>query len=256
MIKEAIRKALALALVCVLFTASSCRRRKPGSEAVTPTDTSPISSEEVSSAYEPGHRFEPDDCLVREVSPGMTMDEVKAILGKPELEYNVDASEMVEAYIGMEYPGMTLSFDKDTDKKFRLSCIYIRDKSITLPNGLHAGNTLYEAVTAFDNPHNITFTEDSDFFDNTLYVYNTGHFIPGVFDPKWPDEPVQAGYCYDYRKGMAPLMYIYCDPPAWNGDRTAYRFTTYTIFFKTEPGDVTINQIDIEKRTELISKGE
>ena len=252
-----IKRITALALVCLLLTTSSCRKRKPGSEAVTPTEFAAVSSEEASSEYVQWHWFEPADCRVREVAPGMTVDEVKEILGNPELAYNVDADEMEEAYIGTEYPGMTLSFDKEPDKKFRLSCIYIRDESITLPNGLHVGNTLYEVVNAFDNPQNITFTEDREFFDNTLYVYNShSRFIPGIFNQEWPDEPVQAGYCSDYRKGMAPLMYIYCDSPVWNGDRTAYNFTTYTIYFKTEPGKVTINQIDIVKRTELISKGE
>ena len=255
--KKYLRQMLALALVFLMLTASSCgkrilrRRRLPSNH---------VSSEEnVSSEYVPGHWFEPDDCVVKGVKPGMTMDEAQKKLGKPEVSYNVEASEFLEAYLGMEYPGMTLSFDKDSDGEYRLSCIYIHEEGISLPNGIHVGNTLNEAINAFDNPQNISFKEDSKYSDEMLYIYQNSDFsnyIPGIFDPNWPDAPVQAAYCFDYRSDLSPLMYVYCDPPVWDRDKAGYSLTTYTLYIKNTPGEDRITQIDIEKRTKKLTQGD
>ena len=250
------RRFLALALVCGMLFASSCGKNVEKEKAVTPTDAADISSGEVSSEYVQGPWFGPDDCMVNGIQPGMTVKEVKELLGKPISEYKVSDDEIQGFYIGLEYPGMTLSFDPEENKEFRLSHIYLREDNISLPNGLHIGNTLNEVVNAFDNPHRIRFGSESDFSDDWNYVYSSSRFIPDCFDPDWPDEPVQKAYCSDYKDDIAPLVYIYCEPPVWNADRTAYRITNYTLYFRTTPGDVRVTQIDIVKTTKLLSKGE
>lgn len=254
--KTTIRRILALTAVCAMLLSSSCIPLLPKRKSVTPPDTDPASSAAVSSEYVQGHRFDPDDCKVNGIQPGMTLEEVKGFLGTPDYEYTVPASELFDEYIGLEYPGLTLSFDAENNNEYRLSHLYLREDNVSLPNGLHVGSTLYEAVNAFDNPKGITFKEDGKFLEKELYVYKGSELIPGIFNSEWPDEPVQMGYCFDSAGGMAPLMYVYCDPPVWNADRTEYSLTTYELFFRTNPGEDKIIQIDIVKRTETLREGE
>ena len=129
-----IKRITALALVCLLLTTSSCRKRKPGSEAVTPTEFAAVSSEEASSEYVQGHWFEPADCRVREVAPGMTVDEVKEILGNPELAYNVAATHCMRLSMPLTIRRTLPS--RRTENSLTIRCTFITATAVLSPEFL------------------------------------------------------------------------------------------------------------------------
>ena len=106
--REKFRRIFVFALVCGVLFASSCDKDEAKGKEVSPADTSAISSEEVSSEEEQGHYFLPEDCNCNLLRLGMTVEEVKSVLGEPvkQIKYTTSAS------IDFTYAGLDLGFVK------------------------------------------------------------------------------------------------------------------------------------------------
>lgn len=81
--RENIRIIISFALICGALFVSPCNKDDERGKEITPTDTSAVSSEEVSSVEENGCRLTLEDYTVMGVSLGMTPEEVSAVLGNP-----------------------------------------------------------------------------------------------------------------------------------------------------------------------------
>lgn len=224
--REKIRRFFAFALVCGVLFATSCDKDDAKAQEVTPTDTSAVSSEEVSSEEEHGHYFLPEDCNCNLLRLGMTVDEVKAVLGEPvkQIKYTTSAS------IDFTYAGLDLGFVKKQDGEYRLITISILDnylghnEDIALACGIKLGSTEADILACFDHPASI----DPDEAETVLFTSNDKFTISNFYEVK-SDESFTYG-SREIMEGEAILYeFDYLCPPEWNKDKTSYTITTYFV---------------------------
>ena len=250
--RENIRRIFAFALVCGVLFATSCDKDDAKAQEVTPTDTSAVSSEEVSSEEEHGYRLMATDFAVNGVSLGMSLDEVTAVLGQPIRQSKGGANSIHGGYISMDYSGMTLWFNEYPEtKEYLLDDFYITGEESVLVNGVHVGCTVEEIINTFDH-RDIDVISYAKTITYAATLYNSADIQPFGYDENWPDEPIQFGYYYNYAEFSDPIHYQYFEPPVWNEDKTRLTKYWYDMAFRVIPGEDKVTEIDISRCTETV----
>ena len=217
-----------LLAVAILITSALCGCE--GKNNVSPSDQ--LSE----SGYAVPHRFGKDDLTVNgTITLGMTIDEVKEILGEPISEEVAD-DDIYEPYNRMlEYDGLWLFFfDRDGKRAFKLSNIASTEASdiAQFAFGLHVGSKAEDVIAAFtcDENRRPLYSEMSgEEVGEILY----GDYLPGGWykndsDKDKPTDLIQSA-CKDVKceeDEFLPgdeltyyyLKYYYADQAIWNDD--------------------------------------
>ena len=216
-------------LLCAGILASCGTDRLQGGE------DGDIASSEVQPAP---HKFGKSDLTVNDkISLGMTLDDVKAVMGNPQNEETFTNDDFIYgAYTTATYDGLTLTFfDAAGGDNLTLGTVYSESESDTFARGLHIGCTADEVLAAF--------TSDGE--SQPLYFSGVeekcGDYIYGNYNREnlidlKPKGALEFAYVTrwqveDDAYTQYTIEYYYGDPLNWNEDETAYNGNLYSIVF-------------------------
>ena len=195
------------------------------------------------------HKFGMDDLTVNgNVKLGMTVDEVKEILGQPDSEETLTDEFIYGKNTLMTYGGLSLTFfDPDGGDDFRLGIISSTSENDKFVGGLHVGCSADEVIADF--------TRDEEvlplYFDSVEescgdYLYGT--FTRDDFLLEKPEGVIQ--YAYINKWGMEDsgeylLEYYYYNPLIWAGEYSGYTGDYYSMVFYVDAESNLVSGINL-----------
>lgn len=229
--------------ICLLLAALLCAGMVSACE-MRDKDGNKISGSDVSASdITPGepftpHRFSKSDLTVNgNISLGMTVAEVKEVLGQPDSEGTFRNDDFIYgAYTALTYGDLSLTFfDAGGGDNFLLGTIWSKSASDIFAGGLHVGSTADEVIAAFtrdEEAEPLYFAGLEESYGDYLYGnYTRDSFLE--YKPKGALE-----YAYINKWGLDngyeteyTLEYYCGDPLVWNEDETAFSGELYSIIF-------------------------
>ena len=179
------------------------------------------------------HKFGTGDLTVNGVSLGMTAEEVKDKLGKPDKEENVTEDQFIYGeHLDINYGKMLLSFyDISGEGNSTLSSISTYSPEVEFPGGLHVGSTKEEVLAAFAQDDN---APDLEFYGEKYGTFIYGDMTSGDFLSKKPTGVIEAAYIQDHdaeEDGYYMMIYTYYNPLKWSEDGNEFSGDYYQLVF-------------------------
>ena len=194
------------------------------------------------------HRFGMEDLTANGVKLGMSVEEVKDILGKPDKEENITENQFIYGkHLDLTYGKMTLSFyDIQEGENNTLSSISSDSSEDLFAGGIHVGSTKEEVLA--------TFAQDKNAPDLILYGEKYGSFVYGDmtsddFIEKKPTGAVENAYIQDrdaQADGYYLIIYNYYNPLKWSDDGSSFTGDYYHMIFYVDSQKNTVNSILLE----------
>lgn len=191
------------------------------------------------------HRFGKGDLTVNgNVTLGMTIEEVKAVLGQPDSENTFTNDDFIYgAYTRLDYDALHLSFfDTSSGNNFTLGTVWGEDDSVTFAGGLHIGSTKQDVLTAFTQDSErkpLYFANTAESYGDYIYGDTNASFIQearpqGVLEYAYIDKwSLDNGYDTNYY-----MQYYYADPLIWSEEddegNVSYSGDLYSLIFTVD----------------------
>lgn len=187
------------------------------------------------------HHFGKSDLTVNgTISLGMTVEEVKAILGQPDSEGTFPNDNFIYGtYIALKYGDLRLTFfDAAGGDVFTLGIVNSSSEKDVFAGGLHVGSTKEDVLAAFtkdDESEPLYFAGIEESYGDYIYGnFNRGNFeefkpqgsIEYAYTNKWG---LDNGYETDYT-----MEYYYADPLIWSEDGEGYSGDLYSMIFTVD----------------------
>lgn len=206
------------------------------------------SGENTSSTEWTPHKFDVEDTAANGVKLGMTMEEVKAAIGKPDKEENITEDQFIYGeHINLTYGEMFLSFyDIHEGDDIRLGSISSDSPEVTFAGGLHAGSTKEEVLAAFAQDDN---APDLMFYGTKYGSFIYGDFTDMDFIEKKPTGAIEFAYIQDRDAevdGYYMIIYNYYNPLQWRDDRSSYTGDYYHLIFYVDSKSDKVTSVLLE----------
>lgn len=218
-----------LACTMIILTAAGCDTSKNGDKGDALSSQADLISP---------HKFGRTDAkLANGVAIGMTVSQVKEIMGEPDTELTTTEGEFIYgARTTLKYNELILTFyDVSGGDDFTLGVIYSSSESDIFAQGLHVNSTEDEVLQAF--------TQDEQrsplYFDNSGTAYGDyvyGDINENMFLDKKPQGELYFAYENKYsmiegHDNEYMIEYYYWEPIAWSEDGEGYTGTYYSMVF-------------------------